>query len=176
MPFNLSKPKIWKLNEKPKQFAAQWNQRRRRECKSNWVFAQMNDLRRILFLLNEVVSFRFECKPLQLSDLVGLYLHELEFYARSKDTLLPMLHGLCLLSVNCSFVSFSIDLQCAFNRVWLDLRCVLIYPTMLSYDLCSIFRGSLIELYLTPARSYLGLLTILSPSSFICHATFSHWS
>lgn len=77
----------------------------------------MNDLRRILFLFNEVVSFRFECMPLQLSDLVALYLHELELYARSKDTLLPLLYGLCLLSVNCSFVSFFIDLQSSFNRV-----------------------------------------------------------
>lgn len=77
----------------------------------------MNDLRRILFLFNEVVSFRFVYMPLQLSDLVALYLHELKLYARSKDTLLPLLHGLCLLSVNCSFVSFSIDLQSSFNRV-----------------------------------------------------------
>lgn len=44
----------------------------------------MNDLRRILFLFNEVVNFRFIYMPLEFSDLVVLYLHELELYARSK--------------------------------------------------------------------------------------------
>lgn len=63
----------------------------------------MNDLRRILFLFNEVVNFRFVYMPLQLNDLVVLYLHELELYARSKDTSLPLLCFLCLLSANFSF-------------------------------------------------------------------------